>query len=306
MATSETGLPNSWARGSLWGMTKRVQVVTFIGAGGKTTCLRSLTQEIVSAGQRVIATTTTKVFPEEQMNSWRNPNPPPFEQEGACFWYVNVIEESGKWIGPPLKAVDKAIGRARADLNVGIQELLLNVSASTNVNTSKSMRGQRTVPELPELHDLYWVIEGDGARGLKLKCWQPHEPQIPQRSDCVVLVLDGGLWGRVLQAEQVHRPAGCPDLIGHVWNAEKAWRYFLRSPLFTPQYGQMSWVILLNIHGGNSDNEDLVEPLEPLNELKHRWAEIEQEVNALEYRPKHLCIAAGDAKEGKLLWFDLW
>ncbi|SPF53111.1 conserved hypothetical protein [Candidatus Desulfosporosinus infrequens] len=305
MASSETGLPNSWARGSLWGMTKCVQVITFIGAGGKTTCLRALTQEIVSAGQRVIATTTTKVFPEETMNSWRNPNPPPFEQEGACFWYVNVIEENGKWIGPRLKAVDKAIGRARADLNVGIQELLLNVSASTNVNTSKSMsmRGQRTVPEL---HDLYWVVEGDGARGLKLKCWESHEPQIPQLSDCVVLVLDGGLWGRVLLAEQVHRPAGCLDLIGQVWNAEKAWRYFLRSPLFAPQYGHMSWVILLNIQSRNSDNGDLVKTLEPLHDLKHRWAEIEREVRDQEYRPKHLRIAAGDAKEGKLLWFDLW
>jgi len=67
MASSETGLPNSWASGSLWDVTGRAQVVTFIGAGGKTTCLRSITREIDSAGHRVIATTTTKVFPEKLM-----------------------------------------------------------------------------------------------------------------------------------------------------------------------------------------------------------------------------------------------
>lgn len=267
MASSETGLIHSWASGSLWAMTGRVQVVTFIGAGGKTTCLRSLTREINSAGHRVIATTTTKVFPEESMKRWRNPNPPPSEQNGAYFWYTQVEDKSGKWIGPPTQAVDAAIG-------------------------SSSLR---TVP------DLYWVIEGDGARGLKLKCWEPHEPQIPQRSVCAVLVLDGGLWGNVLQEEHVHRPDGCRDLLGHVWNAEKAWHYFLRSPVFAPQYGQMSWVILLNRHGDKSENT-----VEILLDLNQKWAEIRRESKDLKDLPHHLRIAAGDAKEGKLQWFDLW
>lgn len=271
MASADTRLPNSWDSGSLWGMTGRAQVVTFIGAGGKTTCLRSLTHEIDAAEHRVIATTTTKVFPEESMKGWQNPNPPPFEQEGACFWYAQVEDKSGKWMGPPVQAVDTAIA------------------------------GARTVS------DLHWVIEGDGARGLKLKCWAPHEPQIPRLSDCVVLVLDGGLWGRVLQEEQVHRPAGCLDLLGHVWNAESAWRYFLRSPVFAPQYRQMSWVILLNHRGDNAEeNEDLLEPWEPFLELNRRWADMQWEVKDLKYRPKHLRIAAGDVKEGKLQWFDLW
>jgi len=145
----------------------------------------------------------------------------------------------------------------------------------------------------------FWVIEGDGAKRLKLKCWEPHEPQIPRRSDCVVLVLDGDLWGKVLQAEHVHRPAICSDLIGQVWNAEQAWRYFLRSPVFAPQYGQMAWVILLNMKVSRDSSK-------PLLELNRRWAEIQREVNGLEYRPIHLRLAAGNVKEGKLQWFDLW
>ena len=272
MDSSGTGLPNGWVNGSLWDMTGRVQVVTFIGAGGKTTCLRSLTQEIESTGHRVIATTTTKVFPEERMNGWKNPKPPPYKQEGACFWYVNVTEENGKWVGPPLKAVDAAI----------LEETHGKITRGASGSNKR-----------------FWVIEGDGARRLQLKCWGPHEPQIPRRSDCVVLVLDGGLWGRVLQAEQVHRPAGCLDLLGQVWNAEKAWQYFLRSPVFAPQYAQTSWVILLNTKAS-------IDSHKPLLDLNHRWSEIQLEVKDLEYRPKHLRIAAGDAKEGKLQWFDLW
>ena len=269
MTMSEKGLPKRWFKGSLWEVTGRAHVVTFIGAGGKTTCLQAITREIVSAGQQVTATTTTKVFPEEHMNVWKGDTPPK-EQKGACFWYAKVEEKSGKWLGPPIRGVDAAIAE---DLD-------------------KSKR--------------YWVIEGDGARRLKLKCWEPHEPQIPQRSDCVVLVLEGSLWGQRLLAEQVHRPAGCLDLLGHVWNAERAWRYLLTSPVFAPQYEKMSWVIFLNCHEENPEAEDSMEPLVLLQDLIHRWTEIQPEVRDPENRPCHLRLAAGDAKEGKLQWFDLW
>ncbi|HZK56500.1 MAG TPA: selenium cofactor biosynthesis protein YqeC [Desulfosporosinus sp.] len=276
MVNVETKCPNGWGKGSLWEMTTCAQVVTFIGAGGKTTCLQAITQDLVSQGQRVIATTTTKVFPEAVMKGWKNPSPPPCEEQGACFWYVDVLEKSGKWRGPSLEMVDAAILEDFKVYNIkGVQAR-------------------------------YWVIEGDGAKGLKLKCWEPHEPQIPQRSDCVVLVLKGGLWGNVLRSEQVHRPESCLDLLGHAWNAEKAWRYFLRSPVFAPQYGQMSWVILLNCHGGDAENKDRVASGVLLEDLLHRFMEIQLDIEDLKDRPCHLRIAAGNAKEGKLQWFDLW
>jgi probable selenium-dependent hydroxylase accessory protein YqeC len=252
--------PSGLASGSLWDVTGRAQVITFIGAGGKTTCLRSITQEIDSAGQRVVATTTTKVFPEEHISAWKAPCcPPPQEQEEACFWYAKVEENSGKWIGPSLKVVDEAIA----------------------VNTKR-----------------IWVIEGDGARGRKLKCWGLHEPQIPRFSDCAVLVLDGGLWEKVLQSDHVHRLESCPDLLGYIWKAESAWAYFLRSPVFAPQYDQMSWVILLNLHH--------MYQFDPLQDLRLRWAEIQLKGDDLKSKPRHLRLAAGDAKEGKIQWFDLW
>ena len=270
MVSLEKVFTKGWLSGSLWDMAGRAQVITLIGGGGKTTCLRSLTREIDAAGLQVVATTTTKVFPEENMKIWKNPCCPPLrEQRGAWFWHAHAEVESGKWVGPSLKVVDQILA------------------------------------EDPPL-ERFWVVEGDGARERMLKCWGPHEPQIPARSDCVVLVLDGSLWGRDLQADQVHRPEHCLELIGRVWKAESAWSYFLKSPVFALQYQQMSWVILLNCHGGNVENEDMVKPMELLRDLRHRWAEFEQKSVDPKNRPRHLRIAAGDAKEGKLQWYDLW
>ena len=258
-AGSNTGLEN----GSLWDMTGRKQVITFIGAGGKTTCLQAITREIESYNQQVIATTTTKVFPEQHFKVWKASNPPPHTLEDACFWYTQVENESGKWIGLPLNAVDDAI--------------------------AEDPHSKR-----------FWVIEGDGARGRKLKCWAPHEPQIPERTECAVLVLDRGLWGNVLLEDQVHRGELCQNLLGHVWDAEKSWGYFLSSPVFASQYRHMTWVILLNSRK-NVENVGAI-----LRNLSRRGSEIRQSVNELESKPRHLRLAAGDAKEGKLRWFDLW
>jgi len=299
MTSSATRLSIGSANGSgsLWNMTHGLRVTTFIGAGGKTTCLRSLTHEIESTDLQVVATTTTKVYPEEHMIPWRNLNPPPQQQKGAWFWYDKTEDESGKWIGPSVTAVDEAI----AAFHVGaIHELPL---PQDNSSLSASLR------TVPNLHQRYWVIEGDGARGHKLKCWEFHEPQIPKLTDCAVLVLDRGLWGNVLQAKQVHRPHICIDLLGKVWKAESAWRYFLRSPVFAPQYAHMSWVILLNSSGKDLENKDIIDPtnsLGPLNDLSDKWGEIKQNPVTVEKRPRHLRLAAGDAKEGELRWFDLW
>lgn len=265
MTSSETrsNKGNLIARGSLWMMTRNQPVTTFIGAGGKTTCLRSLTHEIESKGLQVVAATTTKVYPEEGMNPWKSLNPPP-QQTGAWFWYTGIEDNSGKWIGPSITAVDKAI--------------------------AEDMR--------------YWVIEGDGARERMLKCWESYEPQIPKFTNCAVLVSDRGLWGHVLEEGMVHRSNKCNDLLGKVWDAASAWSYFLRSPVFAPQYGHMAWVILLNSPGKTKENQDVIDPREALDLLQDRLLRIKE--NMILQRPSHLRLAAGDAQEGDLYWFDLW
>ncbi|WP_407310390.1 selenium cofactor biosynthesis protein YqeC [Desulfosporosinus sp. SB140] len=283
--------PQKWSGGNLWEMTNRARVITLIGAGGKTTCLRVLTQLIREAGYPVTATTTTKVYPEGLMQAWHHPSqPPPSEQKNAYFWYSEVEAKSGKWLGPSSAAVDKAI----------LGDLQLSNS------------GAGVFPR-------YWVIEGDGARERLLKCWAEHEPQIPDCSVCGVLVMAGKLWGHVLEADHVHRSEHCADLLDLPWTEESVWRYLLKSPVFWPQYRQLSWVIFLNIPGLKAWKpslhlEELEEPNPPeyydaadlVAALKRRWLELNEQGINVEHKPRSLRLAAGDAKEGTLTWFDLW
>ncbi|MFZ3371744.1 MAG: selenium cofactor biosynthesis protein YqeC, partial [Desulfitobacteriaceae bacterium] len=170
-------------QGSLWDMTGRARVISLIGAGGKTTSLECLAKEISGSGEPVLLTTTTKVYPLDGLASWLSlAASPPADCSYPCFWYAADDLKDGKWIGLSTETVDREIAAQQARNSV----------------TRK------------------WVIEGDGARGHKLKCWADYEPQIPLSSDCVVLILDSGLWGKTLNSGDVHRHECCADLIGRV------------------------------------------------------------------------------------------
>lgn len=250
-------------------MTGFTQVITLIGAGGKTTMLQSLTQEISDRGQNVIATTTTKVYPVSFGSVWPEPVlPPPLEIEYPCFWYAG-LESENKWIGPTVDQVDEAIRRDQAE------------------NKKGASQGAKKV----------WVIEGDGAREKKLKCWGSHEPQIPTESQCAVLIVHGGLWGKVLTDEEVHRGEMCPGIIGEVWTREKALEYILNSPVFYPRYKDLFWIVLFNEYEDKKDKKDNDDVNFEIVDLK------KGDHNTF---PAHLRIASGNVKEGLLLWYDLW
>ncbi len=252
-------------KGSLWGMTGRAQVITLIGAGGKTTSLGCLAKEISSYGELVLLTTTTKVYPFEGLASWHSSeDSPPSEFSYPCFWYVTNDLKSGKWIGPSTEAVEREI-RAEKQ-NVG-----------------------------PNLVKRNWVIEGDGAREHKLKCWAEYEPQIPHSSVSVVLIIDNGLWGKTLNSGDVHRQECCEDIIGKEWCGQSFQRYLEQSPVFYPKYRHISWVVLFNENSRAGTPSESVQ----LEELANRDYRKDS-------RPTHLRIASGDVKVGEIRWLDLW
>lgn len=273
MNSANTGkLIDSEQYGTLWEMTSLAQVVTFIGAGGKSSCLNNLSAEIYRSGKRVVATTTTKVFPMEFNDIWQSLEACPPEDIGyPCFWFAESDFSSGKWVGPQIQIVDAAI----------------NIEKE-KYNTNKC-RDHR-----------YWVIEGDGARGKKIKCWAAHEPQVPLNTECGVLIVHGGLLGTVLKDKDIHRRELCSSLAGTEFNAKKAWDYFLNSPVFYPSYKHMSWVILFSEFqtGKNS-------PV-PLDELAQEGERLLSQVKDSLNKPIHLRLGAGNPKGGKFRWYDLW
>lgn len=255
--------------GTLWEMTEHAPVITLIGAGGKTTTLQALTQEIQALGKPVIATTTTKVYPLSWAVRWRDPIYPPPLEKTPCFWYAaedfGEGKDSKKWRGPDKIYIDQAI---------------------------------QSMPE-----SVCWVIEGDGARGKKLKCWDSHEPQIPLSTRCAVLLIAGDLWERTLSAEEIHRSERCPDLVGKPWSGEAAAQYILSSPVIDPKMKAYHWIVLFNEYEEskmklNTFSFCIKSMIGNLQNYFHSAPEIS--------KPQHLRLASGSIKEGRAEWYDLW
>lgn len=254
--------------GGLWEMSGFARVVAFIGAGGKTTCLSTLATELDTAGKKVVVTTTTKVFPSHLKNVWQSPKAcPPPEMGSPCFWYAEIESLTGKWIGPSTESVDAAL---KSD------------------------------------HDRYWVIEGDGARGRKLKLWAAHEPQIPLKTECAVLLVSGELWGKTINAEDIHRAVLNSQFVERQWNNKTAWEYFFESPVFYSVYSHMSWVILINQFKDEAKHfkDEAKHPI-LLEELATSGKRFLKSKNP-QFLPAHLKVALGDARKGTIRWYDLW
>lgn len=250
-------------KGSLWEMTEHARVITLIGAGGKTTSLQRMGQEIQAAGLEAVLTTTTKVWPFQDARVWRNPYipPPSIHTPGIWFWYASEEHESGKWRGPEIGILDHVLSDSIEEKNIRV-----------------------------------WVIEGDGAKEKSLKFWAEHEPQIPSHTDCSILVVDGSVWGNRLSDVDIHRPEYGRAFSGRVFDAEFLWEYLLASPVFSPGYTQMQWVVVLNEKGLGE-----LADVEGLSLDKHG-----HELLSSKIRPRHLRLAAGDCRAGEMRWVELW
>ncbi len=262
MLNTRTG----FASGTLWDMADKAANITFIGAGGKTTCLTRLAQEVTTAKRAAVLTTTTKVYPFCSIAPWQSSSlPPPSDYQSPCFWYASCEEGSGKWAGIAWQTLDRVFELENKAGNV----------------------------------DRVWLVEGDGARCRGLKCWAGHEPQIPLNTRCAVLVINGRLWGQTLRAPDVHRPELCPELIGRVWSEESFWTYVTNSPVFYPEYSHLAWVVFCN----QVVSDPLAESI--LAAQGGVWQRAKGAVGKLSL-PSQLRLAAGDAGEGKIQWYDLW
>ncbi|PJF45005.1 MAG: putative selenium-dependent hydroxylase accessory protein YqeC [Phototrophicales bacterium] len=173
---------------------QRGDVVSFVGAGGKTTALLRLGYELVQDGWRVLATTTTRIgedqlalFPHStrwQSNLLR-------QRELAAllddYRFVFVYQEirAQKAVGIPSEQVSRLIDEMNADI---------------------------------------LLIEADGARRMPLKAPRPHEPVIPDDTTLVVPVAGLDALGKPLE-EVTYNPQPIYDRYGFLPEAlvQPAW-----------------------------------------------------------------------------------
>jgi probable selenium-dependent hydroxylase accessory protein YqeC len=153
------------------------QLVAFVGAGGKTTALQRLCEELAARAGGILATTTTAMF-ARQLTS----------------------------LGPLLiEDDDETTLATRAGEALG---------GSGIVTLARAHAADQKVEGLaPAEVDALWtagvagsiVVEADGSRGLPLKAFGEAEPQLPMTATTVVVVAGLDALGRPLDEDHVHR-----------------------------------------------------------------------------------------------------
>jgi molybdenum cofactor cytidylyltransferase len=150
-------------------------VVSLVGAGGKTTILYALSVELRRRGLSVVATSTTHL----QMPASASTTPP-----------LVVIDEEDNWLSTVKARIAKygsatvIASRVREDKLQGLDPVLID--------------------PLRSLVDCV-VIEADGARGRSLKAPADHEPVVPEETTLSVVIAGLDVLVETLDAKHVHR-----------------------------------------------------------------------------------------------------
>jgi molybdenum cofactor cytidylyltransferase len=154
----------------------RGDVVSIVGAGGKTTAMFRLAHELASDGWRVVTTTTTMIRREERSEH-------------------TILEAQGE------KLLERARAALRKDAHI------------TLVSGFREAEGKLTGVEpslvddlisLPEVDAV--IVEADGAKGRSLKAPAAHEPVISSSTTILVPVVGVDALRRRLDDTVAHRP----------------------------------------------------------------------------------------------------
>lgn len=143
--------------------------MAFTGAGGKSTLLLGLGDELASQGHRVVLTTTTKLGPDQL--------------SGTVCWSPrpNEVDRALETSGPVF-----VVGSDRGHKVEGVSPEAVNeLYAETSAD--------------------YVLVEADGARRRPLKAPATHEPVVPTEATLVVVVAGINAVGQAL-GNAVHRP----------------------------------------------------------------------------------------------------
>jgi probable selenium-dependent hydroxylase accessory protein YqeC len=173
--------------GSLTGALgiKTREVISLVGAGGKTTLMFRLAQELTVSGKKVVTTTTTKIL-----------EPAPGET-GSLF------------IDPDEEKIRDFVRRQLDQyhhITVALERLgsgkLKGISPNL-VNGLLRLGGMDAI-----------IIEADGAAGRPVKAPRENEPVIPTTTTLVVAILGVDGMGKELNDENVFQPEGVSKITG--------------------------------------------------------------------------------------------
>ena len=162
----------------------RGDIVSLVGAGGKTTTMHGLARELASVGWRVVTTTTTMIRLEErseqtilepQETRLLQKVEAALERHSHITVATGLTEDEGKLRGVGPSLVDEMVG-------------------------------------LPTVDAV--IVEADGAKGRSLKAPAVYEPVIPSATSILVPVAAIDALGQRLGDKIAHRPEIVARLVG--------------------------------------------------------------------------------------------
>lgn len=163
---------------------RRGEVITFVGGGGKTTCMYRLAQELKSAGKKIVVTTTTKI----------------------------ILPHKGQ-VEKTVLSADETQLYQEVKRELKYHDLL---AAGTGITPEGKMRevSPDFITKLKHLRIDYILIEGDGAAGKPFKAPAAYEPVIAEATTLVIPVVGIDGLGYPLDKMHVHRPEQINRLTG--------------------------------------------------------------------------------------------
>ncbi|MBI5034956.1 MAG: putative selenium-dependent hydroxylase accessory protein YqeC [Chloroflexi bacterium] len=161
-------------------------VIAFVGAGGKTTAMFRLAEELVTQGKKIIVTTTTKLG-ADQVETWH----------AVSLQY---------------DASNEFIVRVREALQTNLQILIVSDDLPDNKVSGVSTE---FIDELAasKIADVI-LYEADGARMLPFKAPASHEPVVASSTMLLVPVIGISALGLSLDDAHVHRADRVARLAG--------------------------------------------------------------------------------------------
>ncbi len=159
-------------------------VLSLVGAGGKTTTLYGLVTELRRMGLSVVATTTTHTQTPDSPTT----APPMVFASEEDNWLQSVRARLDRY-----GAVTVVRARKRQDKLKGLEP--------------------EDIDPLRGMADCV-IIEADGARGRSLKAPAPHEPAVPEWTTSTIIMAGIDVLGRRLDEDSVHRLEIVQELSG--------------------------------------------------------------------------------------------
>jgi probable selenium-dependent hydroxylase accessory protein YqeC len=161
------------------------EIISLVGAGGKTTLMFRLARELVLGGQRVVTTTTTRILE-------------PLAEESATLLVDSENERIRRFLIEHLSSY-RHITVAQERLGAG---KLKGISSGF-------------VQELSRLEGIdYLIVEADGAAGHPVKAPREGEPVIPSNTTLTVALSGVDGLGLELREENVFRSERVAQLTG--------------------------------------------------------------------------------------------